>query len=226
MAGLWSPDGGRIAYLYHRSGVYDVYQVPTSGSGRPEPLIQSEVVFKVPAAWSPDGKYLVFAQDAEASEWDLWLLPLQGDRRPVPYLRKPFDETTATISPDGRWLAYESDETGALEVHVRSFPRPGERYRVSTAGGTAAQWSRDGRELLLWTSGEIVSTLGPILSDEVQTTPTFTAGTPRALFTSRQDLLGLATTADLKRFLAAVPVEGAAPPSLTVLMNWQTALKR
>ena len=226
LVGDWSPDGRRIAIQYNRSGAYDVYQVLTTGTGRPEPLVRSDVALKAPATWSPDGRYLAFTQNDEATGWDLWLLPLQGDRKPVPYLRTPFNEITATISPDGRWLAYDSDETGTPEIYVRSFPEPGEEYRVTTSGGTSAQWSKDGRELLIWTTGQYLTTYGPVLSVDVETTPSFRAGTPRVLFTPPQDLVGIAATRDLKRFLATIQVAGAAPPSITVTLNWQAMLKR
>jgi Tol biopolymer transport system component len=224
--GVWSPDGSRIAFQYNRSGPFDIYQVLTSGAGGAQPLVQSSVVFKYPVAWSPDGKYLVFSQNDEATGWDLWLFPLEGDRKPVPYLCTPFDEITASISPDGRWLAYDSDETGSPEIYVRSFPEPGEKFRVSTSGGSAAVWSKDGRELLISSGSLFNPSGGPILSVDVETSPAFRAGTPRALFTPRQDLGGLTVSSDLQRFLAAAPVEGATPASITVMLNWQAALKR
>jgi Tol biopolymer transport system component len=222
---VWSPDGSRIAYQCNPSGPYDIYQVPANGTGRPEPLVQSSVVLKLPAAWSPDGKYFVYGQNEGATGWDVWLLPLTGERKPVPYLRSPFSEFGADVSPDGRWLAYSSDETGTFEVYVQSFPAPGERHRITTSGGAGAQWSRDGRELLIATGVGFGSQVGPFFSVDVQTAPTFKAGTPRLLFAPRPDLPGIAATRDLKRFLAAVPVEGAAPASITVVMNWQQALK-
>jgi Tol biopolymer transport system component len=222
---IWSLDEHWVAVMYSHSGRYDVYRVPVSGAGRPEPLVQSNAVFKVPLAWSPDGRYLVFSQNDEPTVWDLWLLPLAGDRKPVPYLRTPFNEMAAAISPDGRWLAYDSDETGVPEIYVRSFPEPGEKHRVSTAGGTGAQWSRDGRELLIFTSSQLFYGGGPIFSVAVETTPTFKAGAPRLLFTAGQNFMGITATSDLKRFLAAIPVEGAAPPSITIILNWQAALK-
>jgi Tol biopolymer transport system component len=225
-AAVWSPDGSRIAYQYNRSGIYDVYQVLASGAGRPEPLVQSDVVFKAPSSFSPDGRYLVFGQNVEKTGWDLWLLPLRGDGKPVPYLCTPFIESVGTVSPDGRWLAYDSDETGTPEIYVGSFPNPGEKVRISIAGGEGAQWSSDGRELLIWTAGFFYSMIGPIYVVDVQTAPTFKAGTPRLLFTPRPGIMGIAATSDLKRFLAAVPVEGEAPPSITVVTNWQAALKR
>jgi eukaryotic-like serine/threonine-protein kinase len=223
---VWSPDSSRIAYMCSQSGFYDVCQVLTNGTEKPEPLIQSDVVFKAPDAWSPDGKYLVFSQIAESTQWDLWLLPMQGDRKPVPYLHTQFDENLAAISPDGRWLAYHSNETGRPEIYVRSFPEPREKHRVSTSGGSAAQWSKDGRELLIWTSGQEAYTIGSIFSVDVQTSPSFKAGTPQLIFTPRQDLAGIAATADLKRFLAAIPVEGSDPPGITIMLNWQAGLKK
>jgi Tol biopolymer transport system component len=223
---VWSPDGQRAAFERYVGGVFDVFQVPVTGVGQPEQLVQSSVVFKTPAAWSPDGSYLVFSQNVEGNQYDLWLLPLQGERTPVRYLHTPFNETTAAFSPDGRWLAYDSDETGTSEIYVRSFPQPGEKYRVSTAGGIGAQWSRDGKELLIWTSGQIFYPTGSVYSVDVETAPTFQAGTPRLLFNPGQDNGGLAATSDLSRFLAVVPAEGAAPPAITVTMNWQAILER
>jgi Tol biopolymer transport system component len=224
---VWAPDGSRVAYMCNQSGTYDIYQVLTNGMGKPEPLVQSDVVFKTPVAWSPDGKYLVWSQNVAGTQWDLWLLSLQGDRKPAPYLRTPFDEYTAAISPDGRWLAYDSNETGRTEIYVRSFPEPREKHRVSVSGGTAAQWSQDGRELLFWKSGQLTSTtVGSIFAADVQTSPSFKTGTPRLLFTPRQDLAGIVATPDLKRFLTAVPVEGSAPPSITVTLDWHSGFKK
>jgi hypothetical protein len=223
---VWSPDSTRVAYCTDRSGVYDVYQILASGAGRPEPLLQSDAIYKLPTAWSPDGKYVIFTQLGEGGVYDLWLLPLHGDRTPVPYLRTPFNEDFAAFSPDGRWLAYDSDETGKPEIYVRSFPDQGEKYRVSTSGGMIVQWSRDGKELLFFSLSQYYYGSGPIYAVDVETRPTFRAGTPRVLFTPRPDLSGLAATADLSRFLATVPAEGAPPASITITLNWPAALER
>jgi eukaryotic-like serine/threonine-protein kinase len=223
---VWSPDSTRVAYCYDRSGVQDVYQIQVNGDGGPQPLVQSEVGFKYPLAWSPDGAYLVFTQPGEAGVYDLWLLPLEGDRTPVPFLRTPFSEDFVAFSPDGRWLAYDSDETGAQEIYVRSFPVPGEKYRVSTSGGTVVQWSSDGRELVFFSLSQYYSGSGPVYAVEVETGGAFRAGTPRVLFTPPRDLSGLVATADLSRFLATVPTEGEAPASLAVTVNWPAALER
>ena len=223
---VWSPDSTRVAYCTDRSGVYDVYQILASGAGRPEPLLQSDAIYKLPTAWSPDGKYVIFTQLGEGGVYDLWLLPLHGDRTPVPYLRTPFNEDFAAFSPDGRWLAYDSDETGKPEIYVRSFPDQGEKYRVSTSGGMIVQWSRDGKELLFFSLSQYYYGSGPIYAVDVETTPTFRAGTPRVLFIPRPDLSGLVAAADLSRFLATVPAEGAPPASITITLNWPAALER
>jgi Tol biopolymer transport system component len=216
----WSSDGSRVAYTCIPSGAYDIYEVSTSGSRRPEPLVQGGAVIKGAEVWSPDGKYFVYNQLGQATRSDLWLLPLAGERTPVPYLCSDFNEGGADISPDGRWLAYASDETGTSEIYVQSFPEPGEKRRVSTAGGDRARWSSDGREL-------VIRVRNSIYSVDVQTTPTFTAGTPRRLFSVRQDVVGITATSDLQRFLTAFPVEeGASPPSIKVILNWEAALQR
>jgi Tol biopolymer transport system component len=223
---VWSPDSSRVAYTTMRSGLYDVYEVAVSGTGRPEPLVQSNVVYKLPAAWSPDGKYFIFTQIGKESQYDLWLLPQQGNRSSVPYLRTPFSEDACAVSPDGRWLAFDSDETGTYEIYVRSFPVPGEKVRVSTSGGRLAQWSRDGKELLFFSPGQYFSGTGPIYVVNVQTKPTFTAGTPRVLFTPRPDISGLAPTPDLARFLVTAPAEGAAPASITITLDWPATVRQ
>jgi Tol biopolymer transport system component len=222
---VWSPDNTRVAYCYDHSGRLDVYQVLVSGAGQPEPLVRSDVWYKYPLAWSPDGKYLLFTQLSEGGLYDLWLLPLQGSRTPMPYLRTPFTEDFVAVSPDGHWLAYDSDETGTPEIYVRSFPEPGEKYRVSTSGGMVPQWSRDGKELVFFSLNQYYFGAGPIYAVDVETTPTFRAGTPRVLFTPRPDLSGLVATADLSRFLATAPAQGAAPASIAITLNWPAALE-
>jgi Tol biopolymer transport system component len=225
VAAVWSPDGRRAAFVHSSSGVDEIYLVATNGAGQPEPLRESGVAFRMPLAWSNDGKSLLFAQTDESTQYDLWLMPLEGDRKPVPYLRTPFNESLAAISPDGRWIAHDSDETGTQEIYVRPLTEPGEKYRISSAGGSGVQWSRNGRELIFWATGQVYSDYGPVYSVAVETAPTFKAGQPRLLFTARPDLTGLTATSDLSRFLAMVPVEGADSASITVTLNWQKALE-
>ncbi len=214
----WSPDGSRIAYGCCSSGPYEIYQVPASGRGRPEPLVQTGTVLKWPLAWSPDGKYFVYGEVGQATAYDLWLLPLDGEGRPRPYLCSPFYEAEADISPDGHWLAYSSDETGDNEIYVQSFPEPGEKHRVSLAGGYRAKWSTDGQELLIWTDSSVYTV-------EVETAPAFKVGPPGRLFTPTSDVTDITATGDLQRFLGVVPAAPAAPPSITVILNWEAMLR-
>src|SRR4029453_6555778 len=102
---------------------------------------------KFPMGFSPDGRYLLFRNTSPNYNWDLWALPLQGDRKPFPVVKTPFQEMIAEFSPDARWLADQSNETGQYEIYVQQFPEPGARGQISTSGGSQPRWRRDGKEL-------------------------------------------------------------------------------
>ena len=106
-------------------------------------------------AWSPNQQFLVYGMPAAKSGVDLWLLPVNGDRRPIPFLRTGFNQTQSQVSPNGRWIAYTSNESGGDEVYVESFPRPGSRYQVSTHGGVQPRWGAEGRELFYLASNQV-----------------------------------------------------------------------
>jgi Tol biopolymer transport system component len=218
----WSPDGSRLAFASNRSGPYNIYARPVTGSGQEEVLFQSSQLKKWPVAWSPDGRSIVFVGGDPKSGDDLWILPLEGDRKPVPYLATRFNESSGSISPDGRWLAYTSDETGRNEVYVQPFPEPGAKSQVSTggasaAGGSAAVWSRDGRELYFVTSD------GKAMVSDIQTKPDFRASVPRLLFRPPHDFVDFNFSGG--RGLCLVPVGAQRPTTLTVVMNWAAGLK-
>jgi serine/threonine protein kinase/Tol biopolymer transport system component len=217
---VWSPGGDWIAYNANPTGPYDIYRKRADGTREPELLLRSSALFKNIQQWSPDGRFLLFGQPDPETGWDLWLLPLDGDRTPIPYLRSRFNEQSGQISPDGRWMAYSSDESGKLEVYVQSFPTAGSKYQVSTKGAFFGFWSASGQEL------GILEFDGTFLSIPVKTVPSFTAGTPRTLFRARTDLVTMTTTPDLQRFLEAVPAVAEARPSLVLELNWMSALKR
>jgi dipeptidyl aminopeptidase/acylaminoacyl peptidase len=185
-------------------------------------LYQSGGQFKEVDAWSPDGRFLVFEQADPVTGWDLWLLPLEGERKPIPYLRTPFNETGASLSPDGRWMAYCSDATGRLEVYVRSFPEAGAEHLITNAGGINSSWSKDGKELLVMNStGDNVAWAVP-----VSTLPTFKPGTPRFLFKPQLDTLWITATPDGDRFLQLIPTGEAEPTTIAVDLNWPAQLGR
>jgi len=145
---LWSPDGSRIVFTSNREGVRSLYQKIASGAGNEEVLLKSSEE-KVPDDWSLDGLFIVYQTLNSKTKWDLWVLPMSGERQPFPFLQTDFNEQEAQFSPDGKWMAYTSDESGAPEVYVQTFPASGGRWRVSTGGGSQPKWRRDGRELFL-----------------------------------------------------------------------------
>jgi Tol biopolymer transport system component len=153
---LWSPDGTRIAFASTRTGTLDLYVKAASGAGVEEVLVASSQA-KIPSDWSADGRFLLhFSVDPQTNA-DLWVLPLEGDRTPWVLLKTPFSERHGTFSPDGRWVAYQSNESGRNEIYIRPFAGPaasgasasqvGGQWQVSTAGGTFPRWRRDVREL-------------------------------------------------------------------------------
>jgi len=144
---VWSPDGNRIVYSSLQKGKWGLYQNLSSGSGKEEVLFESEAL-KAPMSWSSDGKRIVFwVQDPKAGG-DLWVLPLEGDKKPVPLIATAANETHGQISPDGRWIAYTSNLTGRNEIYVQPFPSGTGRWQISNRGGDWPRWRRDGKELL------------------------------------------------------------------------------
>ncbi|MGH9657635.1 MAG: TolB family protein, partial [Bryobacteraceae bacterium] len=143
---VWSPDGRRVAFSSTRAGSRDLYWKDTTGAGQDEPLLQGPTL-KIPSDFSRDGKTLVYMELNVKTRFDLMLLPLEGDRKPAAFLQTEFNESHAQLSPDGRWIAYASDESTRNEVYVRPFPAGTGKWKVSLQGGVAPRWSRDGREL-------------------------------------------------------------------------------
>jgi eukaryotic-like serine/threonine-protein kinase len=161
------------------------------------------------------------------SSEDLWVLPMQGEPKPQPFLTTPFDEGFARFSPDGRWVAYHSDESGRYEVYVREFvtqsgaPGAGGKWMVSKDGGRAPYWRNDGKELVY-----VNVPTGQVMSVSVEPGATFKAGVPRELFRVPPNRNGYAPLPDLSRFLFATAVEPKGPQAFNVMINWTSLLKR
>ena len=146
-APLWSPDGSRIAYSARREASIDLYEKPTRGGGDEKPLLV-DGLGKFASHWSPDGRFIIYIGGGGIiSRSDLWALPLFGDRKPYALLQSSFIETHGHVSPDGRWMAFTSNESGQTEVYVSPFPALGDKRRISTDGGGWPRWRRDGREM-------------------------------------------------------------------------------
>src|SRR5262249_41923522 len=150
---IWTPDGRSIVFSNALpDGKAALFIVPADGSGSPEPLLEAAPRLVRPDSVSSDGKTLAFERYDQTSRWDIWIMPLTGDRKPQSFLATPFNEFGAAFSPDGRWIAYASDDsagsTGQTQVYVRPFPGPGGRWQVSTTSGISPAWRADGRELV------------------------------------------------------------------------------
>ncbi len=221
---LWSPTGDRIVYETSTSGPQDMYVKPVEGGGAAEPLVVSDVLFKNPGQWTPDGKYVTFEQPDPETAWDIWRVPLAGDRKPEPVVRTAANEHGGWVSPDGRRVAYTSDESGREELYVQSYPVAGQRQQLTTGGianwygSTMIDWSRDGRELLLFDGGVRVM--------EIASGAAFRAGAPRLLFVAPYGVAGFATTPDHQRFLVIEPVADAEPAAIELDLNWAAALEK
>ena len=200
---IWSPDGTRIAFASNREGTPNLYQKLSSGAGNDELLFKSGDA-KLPNDWSPDGRYILYQE--RSPSWDLWVLPLFEERKPVIFLQTDFAESYGRFSPDGRWITYVSNESGKREVYVRGFPASGGQWQISNGGGEQPHWRRDGKELFY------VSPDKELMAVEVNgSSGTFEAGIPKALFelgiNSTDRFSDYEVTRDGQRFLVNTLVE-------------------
>ena len=178
-----------------------------------------------PEDWSGDGRWIAYVRNTRQTARDLWLMPLEGERKPLPFSATRFEEWGARFSPDSRWIAFVSTETGAPEVYVAPAGEAGARRRISTGGGTSPRWRRDGRELF-YASADGRS----IIAVPVRPGPAFAAGVPERLFTfavpaardrSRNSVYDVLP--DGQRFIVSVPAGEATSSRITVVLNWTNA---
>ena len=147
IAPVWSPDGKTIVYSSSPDSVYNIYEKNIEIDAKPKLLFKNNIVVKSSFDWSKDGKYILLGVFDPETKADIWLMPMFGDEKPFPNLQTKFNEYAGSFSPDSKWLAYSSDETGRPEVYIQNFPEPGKKYVVSTEGGRYPKWSKDGNEL-------------------------------------------------------------------------------
>jgi len=216
---VWSPDGSRVAFSSKQTGRPEFYVASSDGSGSPEFLPATDAQWKYLRDWSPDGKFLVFRVFDPVTKGDIWILPMSGDRKPELYLKTPYEESAGRVSPDGRWLAYTSNESGAGEVYVQSFPKPGKKVRVSGGGGSGPTWSRGGKELLYSTPDN------DLVAVPIEAGAEIRPGAPRKLFTLSDLVTGGDMTADGERFLISVAAE-APHREIQLFLNWPAELPR
>ena len=144
---VWSPDGSKLAFESNRQKTLDLWVTAANGSG-PDELLYAGPDSEWPMQWSHDGRFLLYQQSDLGERWDLWALPMTGpDRTPIAVATTRFAERMGQISPDGRWVAYETDESGRPEIVVQGFPEPNGRFPLSTQGGRSPRWSPRGDEI-------------------------------------------------------------------------------
>ncbi len=221
---IWSPDGDHIAFAAGREGSYDIYQKATNGTGD-EQLLWRDSFTKYPMSWSADGKFLLCHTGASTPQTgnDIWVLPLFGERKPFPFLRTRFTERDARFSPDGRWVVYQSNESGRTEVYVTTFPTPGGKWQISTNGGRLPRWRSDGREIYYQAPDN------KLVAVEVKPmTAGFEVGAARPLFTVSPGggYIAWAASPDGQRFLVNTIVEGTTASPITLVINWTAGLSK
>jgi dipeptidyl aminopeptidase/acylaminoacyl peptidase len=221
---VWSPDGRRIAFSSRKKGsALNIYWKSSSGMGAEELLLDRPSTKDV-SDWSKDGRFILYWERdnaAKSVQDDLWALPADGnDRKPIPIATTLYDERNGQFSPDGKWVAYETDETGRFEIVVQQFPEPAAKSQISTNGGSAPRWSADGKELYF------IAPDNKLMAASIRVVGnTLKAGTPIGLFTTRltpnpTKRQQYAVSRD-GRFLLNQPAESSSNSPITLILNWK-----
>jgi Tol biopolymer transport system component len=218
-----SPDGRRKVFQSDRKGALDLYQKSTTGEGAEE-LLVANPTNKNPFDWSPDGRFLLYRDNSLQTGGDIWAVQMDGgDRKPFLVVQTKFTEQNAQFSPDGKWIAYESDESGRFEVYIQRFPGPGGKLQVSNEGAAQPRWRRDGKELFyVALDGRLTAVpldYDPNGQIEARTSvPLFATNIGGAAQgVNRQQYI---VSPDGQRFLMNTFIEGPTPPA-TLLLNWK-----
>ena len=231
---VWSPDGAQIVFRSTRTGQMDIYQRAASGAGVEVQLVVTSQA-KAPTSWSADGRFVLYMSNDPESQSDLWVIPMTGERKPFVFLKTPFREAYGVFSPDGRWVAYHSNESGRYEIYVRSFVAPNASatdaatgpWQVSTAGGVYPVWRRDGKELYF------LNPAGAMIAAPIGVTgATLDPGAAVVLFPTR--IFGGGVDAQQGRqydvapdgrFLINTELDLATAP-ITLIQNWNPTAKQ
>jgi Tol biopolymer transport system component len=218
-----SPDG-RVALTISKSG--DIY-IRRLGSAEPAELLVKSSLVKHPNDWSADGKYLIYDEHTATARQDLWIVPMEGAHTPLPFLATPADETSAAFSPDGKWIAYSSDESGRRDVYVRGFApdrNPAAavgQWTISLAGGDKPRWSRDGKELFY------IATDGKMMAVPIKGGSAFEPGVPIPLFDTRvTGFMPFDVAPDGRFLINTMPADATSRSSITVVINWFASLEK
>ena len=208
----WSADGRKIAYVTSTKGKTSIQTASADGSGAPEMFLD----LPQPATltdWSADGRFLLYTLRERDGKQELWMLPTQGDRKPNAVLHGPFAFKHARLSPDGRWLAYVSNEAGREDVYVQSFPPGQGKWMISNAGGTHPVWRLDGRELFYMQAQRT------LMSVEIRSGTLPEPGRPRQLLETPGSG-SFEVAPDGQRFLFSVPSREERPEPIQIVLQW------
>jgi serine/threonine protein kinase len=221
---LWSPDGRVLVFRSNRQGTTAMYERRSGGTEAEQQILKAGTNL-IPSHWSADAKFIVYTNtNSITAGFDIWVWPTSGDTKPALAVRTPANAMHGRLSPDGKWLAYASDESGEMHVYVQPFPGTGEKRQISSEGGSEPRWRRDGRELFYLSSSH------SLMSVSIPGGNAFNAGVPQALFQARVPLSGnpyrtnYTVTRDGQRFLVNARVDDA-PMPITVTLNWPTLLR-
>ena len=231
-APVWTPDGRRLAFRSWKAGTMTMWWMPADRSG-PEERLTTVGSRQSLVSFAPDGRHATFNQMEPGTRNDIWMLPLQGDRVPQPFVKSKFNEGSARFSPDGRWVAYCTNESGRNEVFVQPWPGPGPKIQISSEGGADPIWSRNGKELF-YRNGDKMMVVAVSLAGGFQ------AGKPRLLWEGQYSH-GMSSscgppgtteanydvTSDGRRFLMVEDRDlGAVSTRIVVVLNFAEELKR
>ena len=223
---VWTPEGKTIFYNSNDRGSFHIYAKAADGSGAEQVVLETNDVSEYAEDFSPDHRFLVYTRPGNdrRTGLDIWALPLFGERKPFPVVQTPFNDVEPRVSPDGKWLAYQSNESGRDEIYITAFPGGGVKWQVSTSGGSVPRWRRDGKELFFFDGGDNLMAV-----DISAPGNTVQPGTPHALFHARalQGALGPYTVnSDGKKFLVNSGDGQEENQPLTLVQNWTAELKK
>jgi len=216
---VWSPDGARVVWAADRNGPQDFFVKNVNDAGPEQLLFKSDVAFKNPAYWSNDGKWIVMTQLDQDTSQNVWLLDASGTKPPTVVVRGSVRDNAGPVSPNGRWIAFTSEESGRFEAYVQSFPTPGRRVQVSDSGAARAWWTRDGRQLVML--GSDLRTLSRV---DLQPGETLGVSKPVQFARLPADIVWVDAMPDRQRFLAIAP-ERSSTGSVTLVQNWREAIR-
>ena len=217
-APVWSPDGSRVLFASDRDGPQDLFVKSVTDPSPEQPFYRSDVLFKNADAWSRDGQWIVVRTFDMKTQQDIVLLPAAGQGTPTPYVIGPYRDHFGRPSPDNKWLAYVSEDSGRGELWIQPFPKPGRRTQVSSTGALISWWTPDSRQIYF-----VDANLSSLWLVDVTPGATLGLGTPRRVATLPADVIAIDAMPDRKKFLVLVP-ERSGAGAITLVQNWQSTL--